>query len=452
MTLPENQKDLAVQLLDVARKTGPGDAEVYLLSKTSLAVASKKGRIDQVRRNDELGAALRIVDQGKMGFAYTTDFSPTAMQRTADLAAQAAKVADREEHLILPDPPKFPWPDIPGPDPNADKVTDQDRFDRALALESSALEFDSRIERVRQAEYRETVFSVFLCNSHGLASDYSGAVFSAGLNVKAADGADAEIGHEGDFSKFFDKLDVRRIGREAARRAVDALGGRQASTGVVPVVFEKQVVAGLLNLLSSAFLADQVSKGKSRLAGRLGQKIMSEHITLVDDGLHPDGLATSPADGEGLPAQSTVLVEKGILKSYLYDLTQARKDNAVPTGNSTRSGFKAPPSIGTTNLILSKGTKGLTDLYNGIDQGLLATDVMGLHTANPISGDFSVGVSGQWIDNGQISHPVKGMALAGNLWDMVEHIIGIGSDFRLFGSVGAASVLVDRLTLSGNGA
>jgi PmbA protein len=452
MTVPETRKDLAVRLLETARKFSSDDAEVYLLSKSSLAVAAKKGRIDQVRRNDEMGAALRIIDQGRMGFAYTADFSPSAMQRTAELAAQAANVADREDHLSLPDPPESPWPEIPGPDPNTGNIKDQDRFNRALALESSALEFDSRIERVRQAEYRETMFTIFLCNSRGLVNDYSGAVFSAGLTVKAADGDDAEIGHEGDFSKIYDQLDVRKIGRDAARQAIDALGGRKASTGVVPVVFENRVVAGLLDLLSSAFLADQVSKGKSRLVGRLGQKIMSDQITLVDDGLYADGLATSPADGEGLPSQRTVLVENGILKSYLYDLTQAKKDNASPTGNSSRSGFKAPPTIGTSNFLLSKGKKDLPGLCGGIDQGLLATDVMGLHTANPITGDFSIGVSGQWIENGRISHPVKGMALAGNLWDMVEHIVEIGSDFRLFGSVGAASVLVDRLTLSGDGA
>ena len=452
MTMPDNQKEYALHLLETARHISPADAEVYLLAKSSMAVAAKDGRVDQVRRNDELGAALRIIDQGKMGFAFTTDFSPSALKRTAELAVQAAGIADREEHLTLPDPPESPWPKVPGPDSEAGNIQDQERFDRALTLESSAKEFDPRVERVRQAEYREARYSVFLCNTRGLTHGYSGTVFSAGITVKAADGDDAEIGHESDFSKLFKTLDVIKIGREAARRAVEALGGRKAATGIVPVVFENQVVASLFNLLSSAFLADQVSKGKSRLAGRLGQKIMSDHITLVDDGLYPDGLATSPADGEGLPSQRTVLVENGILASYLYNQTQAKKDNTRPTGNSVRSGFKAPPTIGSTNLILSKGTIEMKDLIGGIDQGLLVTDVMGLHTANPITGDFSIGTSGQWIENGRLSHPVKSMALAGNLWEMVEHITGVGADFRLFGSIGAPSVLVDRLTLSGDGA
>jgi PmbA protein len=451
MTAPDNQKELALQLLEIARNISSADAEVYLLGKSSMAVAAKNGRVDQVRRNDELGAALRIIDQGKMGFAYTADFSSSALKRTAELALQAANVADREEHLTLPDPPESPWPEVSGPDPDADNIKDQERFDRALALESSALEFDSRIERVRQAEYREARYNIFMCNSKGLTHQYSGTVFSAGLTVKAAHGDDAEIGHEGDFSKIFKALDVAKIGREAARRAVESLGGRKAATGVAPVIFENQVVASLINLLSSAFLADQVSKGKSRLAGRLGQKVMSDHITLVDDGLYPDGLATSPADGEGLPSQRTVLVEKGMLVSYLYDLTQARKDGVASTGNSERSGFKSPPTIGATNLILSKGTVERRDLIGGIDNGFLVTDVMGLHTANPITGDFSIGASGQWIENGRLSYPVKGMALAGNLWEMAEHVTGVGADFRLFGSIGAPSVLVDRLTLSGDG-
>ena len=449
MTRFDQPADVATQLLDAVRAISPTDAEVYLLSKTSMAVAAKDGQIDQVRRNDELGAALRVIDQGKMGFAYTANFSPSALKRAAELAVQASKVADREEFLSLPGPPDSPWPTVPEPDTNADKIQDQERFDRALALESEARQYDSRIERVRQAEYREARYTVLLCNSRGLSHEYSGSVFSAGISVKAVQGDDAEMGSEGDFSIYYNDLDVKRIGREAARRAVESLGGRKAATGVVPVIFENRVVAGLLDLLSSAFLADQVSKGKSRLAGQLGKQVMSEHVTLVDDGLYPGGLGTSPADGEGLPAQRTVLIDKGVLTSYLYDLAQAKKDNTAPTGNSARAGFKAPPTIGTTNILLSKGTAELKDLCAGIDQGFLVTDALGMHTANPITGDFSIGASGHWIEHGRLSYPVKGMALAGNLWDMVRHIIGVGSDFRLFGSVGASSVLVDRLTLSG---
>ena len=204
-----------------------------------------------------------------------------------------------------------------------------------------------------------------------------------------------------------------------------------------------------LDILSASFLADNVQKGKSILAGRVGEKIMAENITVVDDGLYPGGLVSSPADAEGVPSQKTILVSEGRLVSFLYDYSRARLDGVASTGNASRGGAASPPGIGPTNLYLAPGAKSPRELADRMGEGLLVTEVMGVHTADPISGDFSLGVSGVWLRAGQPDHPVKGMALAGNIFKMFDQAAEVGSDLRFFGSTGAPSLLIHELTLSG---
>jgi PmbA protein len=258
------------------------------------------------------------------------------------------------------------------------------------------------------------------------------------------------MGYEGDFSRTYDQLDLAGIGRAAARRAVAGLGGRQIPTRRGPVLLENSVAAEFLETAAGSFLADNVHKGKSILAGRQGKKIMSRAVTIVDDGLRPGGLVTAPADAEGTPRQTTTVVENGELKTFLYDAQRAAVDHAGSTGNAVRGGAKAPPGLGTTNFIIRPGEKSLEEMMAELRAGLFVTEAMGVHTADPISGDFSFGVSGLLIQGGGIAHPVKGVALAGNVFDMFENVLRVGADLRLFGSTGAPSLLVDGLTVSGS--
>ena len=446
---PPSAEEVVERLMNAAAETGAPEYEVYMVQRRSLAIAAQKGRIDQVRRNDEAGAALRIVDRGRLGFAYTSVFTPEAIKHTAAQAAAAAELSDPIPGLALPTPPAGPWPEVDGSDPDAGRVSHEAKMDRVLAMEAAALDYDPRIERVRQAEYRESDYTLRLANSHGLTYENSGAVFSGSLMAKAADGDEAETGYEGDFSRRHDRLDLTAIAREAARRAVESLGGRKIAGGKGAVLLENHVVADFLGVLSSSFLADSVHKGKSMLAGKAGQRIMSAGLILHDDGLYPGGLATSPADAEGTPKQRTVLVDRGVLTGYLYDETRARVDGTASTGNAGRGGYKGPPGNTPTNLILLPGTRDLPELCRDLDNGLLITDVMGVHTANAISGDFSLGVSGIRLRSGRPDHPVKGMALAGNILDLFDRVAEIGADLKLFGSIGAPSLLVEKLTLSG---
>ena len=208
------------------------------------------------------------------------------------------------------------------------------------------------------------------------------------------------------------------------------------------MVFENRVAADILGVLAASCMGDAVFKGKSLLAGKEGTQIISSLLTIRDDGTLVNGMATAPFDGEGVAQKNTVVVADGVLHGFLYDSLYADKMGKVSTGNSARGGVKGLPHLGATNFFIENGSTPAAGLIAGIEQGLLVTDLIGMHTANPISGDFSVGAAGFLVENGEIVHPVKGIAIAGNIIDLFTTVAQVGDDLRFFSSVGAPSLLV----------
>jgi PmbA protein len=260
-----------------------------------------------------------------------------------------------------------------------------------------------------------------------------------------------------DASHFFKDLDVEKVGRSAGTKALERLGGKRIPTGVYPVLIRNEVASEFLSLLAHSFFADQVQKGKSPLKGKRGEKFFSPLLTIVDDGLYSKGISTAPFDGEGMPSQRTVLVAQGELTHYLYDRYWANRENLFSpgsrvesTGNSRRHGIKSPPGVGISNFFIDPENIGIPKLLEGFLHGIVVEEVMGLHTVDPISGDFSLGCSGDWIDGGRKVHAVKSIAIAGNLFELFRRVIGIGEDLRFFGGVGAPSLLIDEVLISGN--
>lgn len=446
----DKPEDLLGRLLEAAAKAGIAEHEVYLVRKNSLAIAIKDGAVDQVRRNQEYAASLRFVEENRLGFGYTSVFTPEALDQTVRQAASGARLTDPQPGMCLPPPPSLPWPSVEVFDEDLDRIPLAEKIEGVRAMETSALETDPRVEKVRQAEYNESTFSIWLSNSLGLQYHHSGTAVWGNLMVKANDGNEAEMGYDFDFARRYRDLKMPAIGRRAAVRALSSLGGKRIPTGRRPVILENSVAAEFLDVLSSSFLADNAQKGKSLLTGREGRQIMASGVTLIDDGLYPGGLATAPADAEGVPKRKTVLVNRGVMESMLYDHPRAQVAGRASTGNAGRGDVKSPPAISTSNFYMAPGTRTQSELARDLGEGLLVTEVMGLHTADPISGDFSLGVSGIWLHDGLPQHPVKGMAIAGNLLKVFEQVAEIGADLRFFGAIGAPSLLIHELTVSGS--
>jgi PmbA protein len=265
----------------------------------------------------------------------------------------------------------------------------------------------------------------------------------------AEEGDDAQIGWDFNAGHFFQQLDPRAVACSAADKALRLLGAVPIDSMRCPAILDPYVATELLEVLAAAFLAENVMKGKSLLAGRVGTAIASSQVTIVDDGTLPGGLATTPFDAEGVPHRPTVLVDRGDLQGYLYDTYHGARMGQPSSGNAVRGGVKGLPHLGITNLFLQPAATPAAQLLAGIERGIYLTDVMGMHTADPISGDFSVGASGLLIEGGVLTSPVRGIAVAGNLLELLARIDGVGDDLRFFGSVGAPSLRLSALDVSG---
>jgi len=437
------------RLWDELKKLGAKEFELYGESAEMLSAESKDGAVDGFQRSVARGLAVRVIDEGRLGFAYTTDFTPEAIARLAREAVASAKESSEDRFLGLA-PPPGELPEVSGIfDPGLAQVPLEEKTRRAIALEEVAKGADPRIKRVRKAAYKEAIEEACLRTSRGIDLCRRTSTTSASITVVAEENGSSEMGWDYDFSHAWDGLDVATVGRRAAERALSRLGGRPMATCSCAAVLENHVAADLIDVLSNGLLAESVAKGKSMFAGKVGQKVASETIELIDDGLYPGGLATSPFDDEGNPRQRTALISGGVLQGFLYDQYSANKDGVRSTGNASRPSLLSPPLPQVSNFYLAPGKDSLAALLRKLDRGVLITDVLGMHTANPVSGDFSVGAAGSWVELGKISHPVKGIAISGNVLTLLSRVSALGSDLRFFGRIGAPSLLVTELNVGG---
>lgn len=422
--------------------------EISLISSRSLSIEVKDGKVDLFRAAEPVGANLRVLKEGGMGFSYSTSLEKEALERMVQSALTAAAFQTPDPCHVFAKP--APYPQLPGLfDEKLSLVPQEEKIALALSLERLTMAADPRIRRVRKASYGEGTHHVFIRNSEGVEGRYDSTSVTVSVSAVAEEDGDSQMGWDYRFSPRFDGVSVEEAARGAADRATGLLGAATIPTMRCPAVLDRYVAAEILEVLSTAFLADNVRKGKSLLAGKLGEKIVSDLLVIHDDGTLADGGGTAPFDAEGTPQQNTVVVERGRLVTFLHDTLSACHDGTVSTGNAASGGIKSPPKPGTTNFFIEQGTTPVSTLFNGIERGILITDVMGMHTANPISGDFSVGASGFLVEKGKVTVPVKGIAIAGNILDLFSSVEGVGDDLRFYGGIGAPSLKITALDVSG---
>jgi len=429
--------------------------EIFLLVERSLGIESKDQKVESLIRAEHSGMALRLFTRGRVGselsvgFAYATDLRPNSLRAMAERAEASARevTPDPFQEVTPPCPDGIPGLDIF--DPGIHGISEAQKIAQALALEKGALCFDPRIRMVRSAEYEEVDDEVYLKNSLGLDLHGRRTLFSVSLIAVAEQGEEAQSGFEFDFNYKYDKLNSEEIGALAAAKAVGLLGARPTSTGTYPVVLIPEVGAELVGVLGYAFSAEAVCKGLSWLKDKLGKAVFSPGVNIKDSGLCLQGEGAFPFDGEGTRSRETQMVESGRLTGFLFDRYYARKMDCTTTGNCVRESIDGPPRIGPTNLYLQPGKGTTRDLIKQVSSGMLVEELLGIHTANPITGEFSVGVSGKWIERGQTTHAVTGMAMAGTLEDIFQRVEDLAGDLRFVGESGSPGILVASVKLSG---
>jgi len=426
----------------------PDQFELYFERKSSTKIDSKDQQVESLSRAEDVGLAVRLIKDRRLGFSYTTSLDQDAIAQAVKTAFEVSQVMPEDEYVGLHSFSTFVYPAVDNLDQKGLKAPTPQKIALAKELEAQCRKSDNRITAVRSAALSENHYEIHLLDSHGEHIHHESTLYSASITCKAEQDGDSQMGGEFDFANELESLEVGKVGKLAAQWATELLGAKQAPTMQCPAVFRNSVVAELLDFVSSSFSAEEIDKGRSMLAGKVGERIFSEHVTLIDDGLLPGGYGTSPFDGEGVPSTRTMLVDGGFMKGALYDGYHARKHGTHPTGSASR-GIKSPPSISASNLFIQKGRKSPTQLLDGISKGILITDLMGVHTANPVTGDFSLGASGILIENGKLTRPVRGFAVAGNVLELFRKMTDIGSDLRFFGSIGAPSVRISDLSVGG---
>jgi len=422
--------------------------EIMTGHSSTLAIEAKEGKVDTFKSAEPVGVSIRLLKSGGMGFSYSSSFDPRDLEKMADsaLTGALAQCAD-DANLFPPRCDCSPMPELY--DHGLGKVDLSLKIDRALELERLALASDGRIKRVRKATYGETVYSVHIRNSNGLNGDYRGTSVSSSLSALAEADGDSQMGWDFEFGIGFDAVDIGRIAQRAVEQSVAMLGARKIPTMRAPVVLDSHVAAEFLELLAPSFSAENLFKGKSLLKGKEGERLFSSLLTVRDDGTLPGGMATSPFDGEGVCHRNNLLVEGGVIRSFLYDTRYGAKFGKPSSGNSARGGVKGMPHLGVSNFFIENGTAAAGNLFAGINRGMLITGLIGMHTANPVSGDFSVGATGFLIENGEKAGPVKGVAISGNVLDIFAGVEMVGDDLRFFSSVGSPSLRIAALDISG---
>lgn len=459
-------QEIIDSVLSLLKRKSLDAYEIYLNQSSHFDIESKDGKIETLQTSRYLGMAFRIISHQRMGFSYMTLSSPSSTSRPhsstewnrmiEDAIGSARATAEDPCFDFAPPLNNLP-PPLPIFDESLEKISEKAKVEKAMGLEESARSVDSeRIKKVRKAAYQEILSKTTLVNSKGFQLTYDQTLTSINVTAVAEASGESEVGWDFDVSHFFGDLEVEKVGRSAAQRALESLGGKRIPTGVYPVLIRNHIVAEFLSVLAHSFLGDQVQKGKSHLKGRKGEKFFSPLVTMIDDGLHPKGTSTAPVDGEGTPSQRTCLVDRGVIGSYLYDRYWANRESrssigqrVESTGNSRRQGIKSPPGIGISNFFIQARDLSFGKLMENLFRGVVVEEVMGLHTIDPISGDFSLGCSGSWIEKGEKVHPVKSVAIAGNLFELFRKVIGVGDDLRFLGGVGAPSLIVKDVFISG---
>ena len=436
-------------LENTVKKSQCDDYEIYLRAVEATSFEVKDQQLECFTTSQSWGVSLRILKDGRLGFSYATQCTADALEQVVSIAVSSARYASPDECNGFPQPPPL-LPQAMGFDSSLPSIPVEEKIEMLKGIEHEARSFDKRISRVRKASYQEQRASEQLITSRGTRLKDEDTLITCALAVVAEDKGDSQSGWDFTFSRFYAGLQTSSLAASAASKAIALLGARPIPSFRGPVILDRCVAQQFLGILAHSFLADAVQKNRSLFNGKMNSAVCSDQVNITDDGLYPGGMASRIFDGEGVSSQTTPLIENGVLNNYLYDTHCARKDRTKSTGNSSRPSLKTPPRIGSTNLYLHNGECTLAGMIGKLSRGLLITGVLGMHTANPISGDFSLGVDGLLIQNGATTAPVKGMALAGNIMSLYSDIVCIGNDLRFYGTVGSPSILVAEMDICGN--
>jgi PmbA protein len=444
---------VARRAVEAATGAGAGDAEAYASREGGRQVRVHGGEVESLTAATQSGVGVRAWSGNRVGYAYGTDLSEAGVAANAARAAEAAAVADEDTYAAPPQPAEFEA--LPGlSDPSIAEWETGRVAELALTVERTALESDPRLVGVEVAVYADSDEQVAIASSTGVAGEYEASSCYAYLQALAEGEGARETGLGFGLARGPRGLDPEAIGAEGAERALSMIGAQKPQSRSCPVVLDETVAASFAGLIGGGLSAKAVQRGRSPFADRLEAEVASDAFVLHDDGRDPQGPASAPFDAEGVPRRRTALIEGGRLGSFLYDTYSANREGRSSTGSAARQGYRSLPSVSASNLMVAPGSLSLEQLLAQAGDGVLVTDVAGLHSGvNPVTGVFSVGASGRIIRDGALAEPVREFTIAGELVAMLSAVSAAGAEARWVpfgGSVCTPPLLVAEMAISGS--
>jgi PmbA protein len=444
-------RDLASTVVSRAMKSGATAAEAVVRESSEFSTVVRMGEVETLKESGSRAIGLRTFLGQRTASTYSSDFSKDGIQRLISGAIELARVTSEDAFAGIPEPDQLGslQGDLQLYYDDVYSLPPEERIDYARRAERVALEADPRMKNSDGGSFDAAIGHKVLANSHGFLGEFRRSYCS----VSAAPIAQDENGNMQrdlwfSLARTMAKLEpAESVGREAARRTLRRLGSRKIASTRVPIVLDPMVAGSILDNIFDAVNGEAIYRQSSFLMGKLGQKVAAGNITVVDDGTIPGGFGSEPFDGEGVPTRRTVVIENGVFKSYLLNTYTAKKLGLKSTGNASR-GLAGTPGIGSGNFYLQKGERTPQQIIGDIKQGLYVFQFLGFGV-NIVTGDFSRGVSGLWIENGELTYPVEEVTIAGNLKDMLNNISEIGNDLEFRGSTASPTLRIDGMMVAG---
>jgi PmbA protein len=442
--------ELARDVVKMALDSGATDAECTISEGEEFSSNVRMREVENLKEAGSRGAGLRILVGKKTGASYTSDLSRDGIDRLVRSAVELAEITTEDPHAGLPEPDEFGTisSDLKLYSPGVAELDPGLKIDTAKRAESAALDFDPRIANSDGASFDNYVGRHVFANSRGFAGEYRSSYCSLSASPVAREGESMERDYWYTMARGYEGLEAAEyVGRTAAQRALRRLNAVKVETQKVPVVFEPRTARSLLDNIFEAVHGMSIYRQESFLAGKLGEQVAGPMVTVIDDGTLPGLFGTSPFDDEGVPSRRTVVIEHGVLKSYLLNSYAARKLGLKTTGNASR-GLTGNAGIGHGNFFLERGVQSPEEIIGGVTNGFYVTELMGFGV-NVVTGDYSRGAAGLWIRNGELAFAVSEVTIAGNLNEMLRGIDAVGKDLEFRGSVAAPTIRIGELTVGG---
>ena len=449
MTL-DGLPEIAQGAIQQALAAGATDAECTLAVGEEFSANVRMGQVETLKEAGSRAAGLRVLIGKRMGSSYTSDLSAEGIRQMVLSAIDLAAVTTEDPHSGLPDPDELGSidTDLQLFSEDVAKLPADRKIDAARRAEAAALSFDPRITNSEGGSFDSNVGGRVFANSRG----FTGAYRSSYCSVSAVPVASLDGAMERDYwytiARDFAGLENPEfVGRTAAQRAIRRLGPVKVETQRVPIIFEPRVARSLLGNIFEAIDGRSIYRQASFLAGKVGEKIADERITVIDDGTLPHLFGSQPFDNEGVPTRRTPVIECGVLKNYLLNTYTARKLGLKTTGNASR-GITGNAGIGHGNFFLEAGDKSAADILRSVKNGFYVTELIG-SGVNIVTGDYSRGAVGIWIRDGELAFPVSEVTISSTLQDMLMGIAEIFSDLEFRGSISAPTIMIGEMTVAG---